>query len=745
MRACAYARVMNFIRSYAMNAKKKTAAVALAAVFACGALAGCDALTVHNLTADYGRTVATVDISASDSFKEGGIFEGIAEVVGESSIVKRDLVLSFLSNGASLVQSYGMSVEEAFDYLLDNLIQRQAYVQYAKAYLLKNGSPNEEETYSIDAYKTAVAAAGANATDAQKKAAGLGYFLTQAEKDKALYDLRVSINSAIDSQEEGLIAAKDDHDHTADSDVRAIPTGAETVSEDFYDTAYRIYTGKETALGTYEKLEGSTVATRKAAYNSFITNLYSGEQLKKGEDTTKLETTDYFYRQLVSQYESSILAKLGDKFEQEAIANLAKGDEGNSWAKALYDEAVANQKAEFGNDKSAFEDAFNAISDSSFVFAPYDYGYGYVLNILLPFSTLQTEELNSFTNDYGDAKGGKFAARARLLQNVKAADQRSTWFTGHDDYSYEAEEGYGIGVDSARKYLFFENSFTKSDDEKDGDNVVKTAQYDKIKNYYGKYSYNGTVDFDEDGHAESFDPARIGIDGFLNEMKNYMKYADQELEFIALPEYNNTDYQTGYFTRENFYYTEGDNKGEVNYDQFIYEVGKVSYFTTNDFDPNDLFVAGSPENTAFSVMNELSFAYNTDTAGLNSYLGYMISPYQTSYMKEFEHAAQLAVSLGAGSYVVVPTDYGWHIIYCTFSFADVKGEKGDGVAFTFDQSKAEGGAHESENSFSWLFFEQLKSQVVDAEVSRRQSDILAEYAEACSTKFEYVYRDLLNL
>ena len=120
----------------------------------------------------------------------------------------------------------------------------------------------------------------------------------------------------------------------------------------------------------------------------------------------------------------------------------------------------------------------------------------------------------------------------------------------------------------------------------------------------------------------------------------------------------------------------------------------------------------------------------------------MISPYQTSYMKEFEHAAQVAVQNGAGSYVVVPTDYGWHIIYCTFSFMDV--EEG-ASAFTFDQSQAEGGENELENSFSWNFFEQLKSANVDAKVSSLRSDVLATYAEDCSEKFEYVYRDLLSL
>ncbi len=737
-----------------MNVKKKTAAVALAAVFAigtCGALAGCDALTVQNLTVDYNRTVATVNIGTSDAFtKEDGEFKGLdaSKLIGDASIAKRELVMSFISNGSTLVQSYGMSVEQAFDFLLDNLIQREVNVQYAKAYFCKQ----TDNDYNVADYVSAVGAA-ANTSDAKKEQAGLAYFLDDDEQAKALYDLRVAINSAIDNQEQGLIkAVEDDHDHTADSDVRTLPTGAETVKDDYFDTEYRIYTGKETALGSYEKLDGSTVATRKAAYNLFISNLYSGDQLKKGEDTTKIEETDYFARQLILQYKSALLTKLSDAFEEEEVKKLDK-----DWAKTVYDNEVNDQRAEYSNNKSAFEDAFNAVSDSSFVFIPYNYNYGYVLNILLPFSTLQTEELSSFTNDLGDAKGAKYAARARLLQKVQATDQRGTWFTGHENYSYEAEGFTGGNED--RSYLFFENSFTKSDDVKDATGkVTQSAQYEKIKNYLGKYTYNGTVEpGDEEGEVKKTNPNRIDIDGFLAEMKGYMTYAnselgkdykDADLKFVDLPDYNNGTYKANYFTRESFYYTEEDKAedptirvGQVNYDSFIYEIGKIGYFTENKFDPNRMFVSGTPENVAFSVINELSFAYNTDTAGLNSYLGYMISPYQTSYMKEFEYAAQLAVRLGAGSYVVVPTDYGWHIIYCTFSFADIN--EGD-AAFTFNAEEAEGD-NEVENSFSYLYFEQLKSGIVDTQVSRRQNKILEEYVDDCSHKNEGVYKDLLRL
>ena len=744
------------VRSYGMKAKKKAAVIALAAVMACGTLTGCKALTVTNSTKDYNQVIATVDLSRSAAFREGGEFADYADFVGESSIFKRQMMWNFVTSGYYYIYYYGWTYERTFDKIASDLVERQVNVQYAMAYLAAHGDADGHTYNDIQAYKKLIDGAGENATYSQKRAAALSYFLEEDEEAKALYDTRVSINTQLDTYEEDYIDALDEHDHTADADVRTTPTGAETESEDFYDTDYRIYTGlgKETSFGSYEKQKGSNATTRRYAYNKLIASLYTNDQLKKDEDSSVLESTDYFASELVEQYETILLDKLTDKFEQEEEAKL-----NGSWAEALFNETVSNQRGEFASDKDAFETAFNAISDSSFVFTAPTYTdgtgehydeYGYVLNILLPFSTLQTDELNNYSDDFGDKKGGKFAARAGLSQQLKATDQRETWFTGHDDYSFEAEDAY-VGSNGDRKYLFFENSTVNTEDVKDKDgNVIKSAQYEKIKNYFGKYSYNGTVVFDDDGDAEDFEPVKINIDGFLAEMEGYMKYAsnlafkDDRLAFATTQEV-----PADYYTRDNFYYTAADeaadpsvHAGQVDYNKFLYKVGKIDYFQKNAFNPDHLFVEGTPENVAFSVINELSFAYNTDTAGLNSYLGYMISPYKTSYMAEFEFAAQLAVKGGAGTYAVVPTDYGWHIIYCTFSFADIAADRS---AFTFDYEQRKGGKNEVENSFSYTYFELLKTQAVSSAASNRSSDIINDFVKACSTIYESTYADLSGL
>ncbi len=698
-----------------MNKKKKAAALALATLLTCGgALAGCDTLTTTNVSKDYAQVIAEVDLGKSEDFADGGKYAEYKELVSNAQITKREMVASYISSGYSLQQQYNWTYADTFNTIADSLVNRQIFVQYAKVYLMQNYAA--DENLSVAGYVSAIS--GDFTSETAKEAAGLAYFLTDEEKAKANYSLKVSINKQIDGIEEGIIEFEDEHEHTADADVRTRPTGAATENADYYTENYAIYTGKETVseLGEYERLDGSTHTTRKKAYVRFLTNLRSNDLLADGENTNNFESLNYYSLELKSSYETAIINKLLEKLEEKAEASLTE-----KWLNEQYQEDLRSQKDTYERDKSSFETALDAMSDTKFVLAPHNKNYGFVLNILLPFSTLQTQELNGISNDLQDAKGNKFAARAQLLNAIRATDQRGTWFTGHDDFSYVAESGAFNGGNADRNRLFFKDSFTAQDEE--------NAKYETIKNYNGKYTYNGKVTEakNDDGEMEyTLTPNKISIDGFLTEMKSYLEFAGLgvTVEQAATPDY---------FTNENYY----DESGAVDYGKFIYEIGKITDFTSTAYNANNIFLAGSKENTAFSVINELSFAYNTDTAGLNSYLGYSVSPFKTSYMSEFEYAAQLAVSKGAGTYAVVPTDYGWHVIYCTFSFADAaEGEN----SFTFNYAEKE-----TEGTFSYLYFEALKSTTVNSQAKQMQDDAINTYVDACSTIYKDRYADLINM
>lgn len=702
--------------------KKKVAAVALSALFVCGAFSACDFVTSDSQK-DLLQVIAEVDITKSEAFQEGNEFAAYADAIDTAEIVKRDMVASFMSVGYQYINTYGYTYQKTFELIMSSLVNRQIYLQYATTYFLGG------DGYSVEAYKKATEDI---ADDTDKQIAGLKYFLDEDEIKQAEYNVKVTFNATIDAQETNLITVEDDG--TEYDTARTTPTGVDTEKEDYYDEAYKIYLGSNSAsdCGSYETVDGSTPTTRRKAYGQFLASLNTYALIQKGEDTTDITSLSYYRLELKNAYEDALINKLSEAFEAEAEKQITDG-----WVKEQFEKTLATQQESFSADPTAVSSALDSVSDSSFVlYSPDQNGnnYGFVINILLPFSTTQTTALENALADYGDKQGNYFGERAKLLQNVKATDQRKTWFTCEADYSFEAAESDNAFTNgnADRTHLFFEN------------NLNKTDRYEPIPNYYGKYTYNGTVTKDADGDYV-LTPARISVDGFLDEMEKYLASAGFTTDGSYVSSIGANDEITkagaldaengypAYFTREvSAYYA----TGEVDYSSFVYYYGQVcknGATLASAFNANNVFKAGSSENDAMSVINELSFAYNTDTAGLNTYLGYVVSPDETNFVKEFEYAAQLAVKGGVGTYVVSPSDYGWHIMYCTFSYTGAETP----YDFNWDEIETEG-------TFSNLYYEALKSSNLEKYANDRQKRILnAFYTDVCVTTYENRYADLI--
>lgn len=705
-----------------MKKTTKVAAVALAAALSSTLLAGCDITT--DVSKDYAQVIAEVNIANSANFgEEYAEYEG---VIGTTEITKRDMVSYFISTGYSMMQSYGWTYYDTFNMISETLVNRQIYIQYAMLYLLDDES---ESDITVAGYEAAVE----GQTGIDRRLAALAYFLDEEEEAQALYSTRQLVNNTLDSQEETYLNHDHSHDDSA-STARTTPTGIDTETEDYYNEAYRIYTGSNALADCpgYEAPEGSTPTTRRKAYSSFLASLRANSLIESGEDLSNVESLTYFKTELASAYETAIINKLTDKFEDTIRATVNE-----QYAQEIYDTTYSRQETTFANDTDSFETALDGVSDTSFVLTAPEANYGYVINILIPFSTSQSLELENAPADLGDTKGNNFLQRAALLKNVRGTDQRGAWFD--EDYAFdgaETENAY-TGGNAARSYLFFEDSLGGNE------------QYERVPNYLGYYTYNGTVRQNDD-ESYTVRPNRITIDEFIAEMEGYLTQAANEVSVegdgytVSEGVYVNgiaaddtisavADNTTYYNRSVSDYYTES---GAVDYSKFVYYAGQVNF--TNGFDANQFFLAGSAENVAYSVMNELSFAYNTDTAGLNDYFGYVISTGATDYVPEFEYAAQYVCRQGAGSYVVVPSDYGWHVIYCTFSF--VADEEGNVIApytFNWDDRATEG-------TFSYLFYEALCADLVSEYASIRQSNAIEDFKD-CAVVYEDRYADLSGL
>ena len=707
---------------------KKVATIFLALAMTVGAT-GCNFL-VTNSQADLAQTIAKVDVTKSlkaDS-ELGSVADEFAAVVKEggvsTEIPKSDLIASYMSVGYSYVNSYGYSYTDTFNMLMDGLVNRKIMTQYAVAYYLKNNA-NLSST-GMKAYMESELAAEKNedvkaVLSNHKEVLAMKYFLTggKTEADKtadenpleeyetAVYSLKKSFNASLDTAEANYIKEKtDEHLH---EEMRTTPINANAETEEYYTTDYEVYTGRNAAeaCGEYERVDGSTPTTRQKAYNTFLSNLQGYGLVKDGENLTDILQLNYYYEELASTLAQALINKYFETLQDEAIGAL---DETTVTAK--YREILDAQQAVYEKDATAFDNALDSVSDNKFVL----YGqqdFGFVYNILLPFSAAQ-ERAYAAAKSKND-ENGAYLARKQLLSEIEAKDLRTAWFCTDEEsnYAYEVTEGYFREDTSDKAYLFFENNLTDTQNKK----------YKSLGQYDGRYPYNGTATL-VDGEWE-FEGKPLDIDGFLTEMKDYIEYvaADTSVKIGEVTEdYKASDY-------------DADKDGVLEYNKFVYKIGQVEGL--GDVKPSDYFNREKSAYKALSAVNELMFAYSTDTGCLNQYMGYVVSPYTTDFVGEFEYAAQLAVRKGVGSIVVAPSDYGWHIIYCTFKYNSGEVYGTDGNGFVWAEKDTEG-------TFSNLFYESLKSTSASNYTTEVQNIVLKQYKDSAKLITE-AYQDLLDM
>ena len=714
------------------NTMKKVAGLVLSASFVLGATS-CSLIKTDS-EKDMAQVIARVDITGHKNFKAGGEYASFAPVVKKANeeIYKRDLIAYYLNVGSSYVNQYGYG--GTFNILLDSLIDRKIMVQYAMTYFLQKDEYSVEgHDDFVDEELTDLDAKEKSLLEKHSAILTLKYFLTDftgaepnsEDYDKAVYSLQKAINSTLDSSEEGYIKELDEEEDETFGGTRATPNGVGSEKEDYYSKDYGVYTGHNTAdsCGTYERLDGSTQFTRRKAYNDFLANLAINNLIKKNEKTTDFTKMDYYYVELSSQLEQALINKLSDDIAESEDEVLT-----DEYVSNKYDEVLALQKEKYDADPTSFVTAISTLSDSSFVlYSPFRDGtngfdFGFVYNILLPYSATDSQALDLYrTGKSGEVDVADlpistqktyYNKRAEILENVVAKDLRGAWISNNKDKNYSFVPQTANYYDNGGSYLFFEDHFGGSD------------QYKELKHYLGKYPYNGSV-IKEADKIVAVKANPLKIDAFIGEMEGYINYS------LGKTATKNENY-AGYVSKNGTY---DFVNGKIDYSQFIYYMGSVGI----DGSLNNLFDKTADSYKAVSAVNEIMFAYSTDTGCLNTYLGYTMSSLENKYVPEFAYAAQTAVSkaveLQKPTYVVCATEYGWHIMYVSVAYAG--GNVYDGYIPT---------ERDVEGTFSNLWFEALKANSADISKNKMEKDVLGDYDNKDSVKkYKERYEDLLNL
>ncbi|MFQ7079566.1 MAG: hypothetical protein ACLRSW_17475 [Christensenellaceae bacterium] len=251
------------------NTFKKIAVLCLSIAFTLSAAACGEGLITTNSEKDMAQVIATVNIADRGDTGRRMRLCGRHQSMNKD-ILKRDLVAYFLNVGYTYINSYGYTYEQTFNTLMDTLVSRKIMVQYAMAYYFST----ESDVYTVEGYNAYIESEQAKITDETEKKLyadhpeilTMKYFLTNggktaaedtADYDRAVYSLKMMINTTLDSAANSITEEDDEDDDTSAESANSDGRGYET--EDYYDVDYG-YTGRNAAdsCGSYERLDGST-------------------------------------------------------------------------------------------------------------------------------------------------------------------------------------------------------------------------------------------------------------------------------------------------------------------------------------------------------------------------------------------------------------------------------------------------------------------------------------------------------
>ena len=102
-------------------------------------------------------------------------------------------------------------------------------------------------------------------------------------------------------------------------------------------------------------------------------------------------------------------------------------------------------------------------------------------------------------------------------------------------------------------------------------------------------------------------------------------------------------------------------------DNYVYGETKTGDSVTDTDIKKQVTVANKPEEYEGKI-NNLLFAFSTDSGSLNTWKGYAIKPVpdgsnSEEYVQTFADAARTLLGLGGSSYIIVATDYGYHVMF----------------------------------------------------------------------------------
>lgn len=203
-------------------------------------------------------------------------------------------------------------------------------------------------------------------------------------------------------------------------------------------------------------------------------------------------------------------------------------------------------------------------------------------------------------------------------------------------------------------------------------------------------------------------------------------------------------------------------------DKYVYGASQADSKTTSDDASIYKKVSSSSALDQYAErINELLFAFSTDSGSLNTWKGYNIKPAvdgadTEEYVTTFANAARTLIGMENKSYIIVASDYGYHVLFYSELY-NANESKYDTLVSYLDTLNIDKGSKtwseyltdmlsgwddfEDTDNFLYMFVDSVTSTKVSNKLSVEENKVINEYRyenDKYVTVYENRYKDLLG-
>lgn len=641
-----------------------------------GTMSSCG-LFVTNTDRDMAQKVATVKLSDN---------------VNEETIYKRDMIAGYYSYGYNYVKQRSYTLKQTYELILNNLINNLVVTQSAQQYLAEKNA--------------AASIGGIDLANDQ-------YF----GKGKEYYKYLAVMASSADVADFESKNAK-------------VKSDSDEYYEKLADYVYDKYAGKTlTAKDAPFRFVSSTTAlnavfTAIKNVNSLVESFASDDS--SSDDTHEHEKVTYDVRTT-----PTIDSDDDDEETLDPVQTIKSGvNEADAFNKGI------NRLKKLG----LVDGGENPVlaKELTVLTVPY---FKSTITDTIKSALVQTyqdkmEEQVALSNDqlyesYLNLKNnqeGRLDGDLSTLETKLGEVSKNTFVLYSKDLGYAYVSHILIGYSDEQKARI-EKDITGKDNTTNADIlatvnaeaekvIAKDQRESWVKSGYGLYSDDGTFTFDSKYvYGTKFNKfnGTVGAPGFHVEEKD--DNGDKEIKFTYKSVVANT----------------------LNYTEFCKLADKAFGLAEGTF---TIGYGGTISNydAVKGDVEDLKYAYSTDTGNLGKYLGYLYSPYtsESSYVQAFAAAAKEVASQGKGAYKMFASkEYGLHIVVCTEKASDY-GQYATKEAFVADLDNAD--------SFAARYKKASDDMVKSTYISKLATSLTTQYSNDANvvTRFEKAYADLIK-